>query len=445
MQSSGVTGSRTLRFDLASPAQRQALYSRLTEGQSVEARVLDELPDGRWALRLMGQTLSAEAHQTLLSGQLVHARVESLGPPLVLSLTGGLVAEDAALGRALRDLHLPYDLLHRTILRHLMARGVPVTRAALQSLHEHLSSLSAGTNASIAELEQQLAAILMLRGRGIPVTPDAVAGYLGALPSGQLGGLLASLAGLLSGFRQRPGTSGIKPAADAAASLLSQLSLTADDLDGDAVQTLLQRLGIDLEGQMASSLSSDQPDIGRLSGTLRPTLLSLIAQLETTDANNLPPGDRTALESLLNGARDLAIHLNTSQAINLPSKDSDGFHLQIPLLIDGAVTTIDVRITDGDGGGGRPIDPDNAMVFVDVALSGLGPIHIGLSVSERRASCTIRVDDDSKTLFLRDSEDDLRQTLQACGFAVASVAVQSRIDEQAPDVLPRTLGIDVRA
>ena len=78
----------TLRFDFSTDSQRQALFGRLKEGQTVEARVVDQVAEGKWAVRLMGQTLVAESRLALVPGQSVAARVETMGPPLVLSLTG---------------------------------------------------------------------------------------------------------------------------------------------------------------------------------------------------------------------------------------------------------------------------------------------------------------------------------------------------------------------
>jgi len=438
VQASGVIPSSTLRLDLASPSQRQALFSRLVEGQAVEARVLNQLSDGRWTLQLMGQTLTAESRQHLLAGQLVHARVHSLGPPLVLSLTGGLVAEDAALGRALRDLDLPDDDVNRTILRELIGRGAPVDRSAVQSLRDLLTSLPGTSGQSAdADIQRQLNVILMLRSRGIPVTPDAVASYLGGLPSGEIGGLMAAVADLLTGFRQRQAL----PAADTEdiARLLAELPADADGLDGDAIRMLVTRLGVDLEGQLAAALTS----AAHPQESLRPALLQLLARLMALDRTALSPADLTALDNLIGRANDLRSLLDTMQAVNLPSPETDGIHLQIPLHSGGRPQTVDVHISGNGKEKERPLDPDNVRIRLSVDLSGLGKVQIALAVTDGRAACTVRASDD-RTDFLRESEDVLRESLKSCGYGTASITIPG--SEEAPAVVDsRTIGIDVRA
>jgi len=109
-----------LRFNFTNESQKQALFNRLVEGQTLEARVMDEVSEGRWAVRFMGHTLVAESRLALAPGQRVNARVESMGPPLVLSLTGHTRAEDAAMDRAFQSLGLPDTAANRAIVRGLI-------------------------------------------------------------------------------------------------------------------------------------------------------------------------------------------------------------------------------------------------------------------------------------------------------------------------------------
>jgi hypothetical protein len=59
----------------------------LTVGQTVEARVLERLEDGRFIIRIGSSHLTAEAEPTLRPGQAMTLRVDSLNPRVLLSVT----------------------------------------------------------------------------------------------------------------------------------------------------------------------------------------------------------------------------------------------------------------------------------------------------------------------------------------------------------------------
>ncbi|MGA1198807.1 MAG: hypothetical protein ACO36I_20135, partial [Candidatus Latescibacterota bacterium] len=196
----------TLRFNFSTDSQRQALFGRLSEGQMLEARVVNEVSTGKWAVRLMGQTLVAESRLALEPGQTVAARVESLGPPLVLALTGHARAEETAMHRAFQSLGLADDATNRAILRGLIAKGMPIDREQVQALRHLLTGLLGTLNLDgVDVLERVIARSLFLQQQGMPVTPEALATYLSQLPPGVLGGLFADLAGVLRGVRLRQG------------------------------------------------------------------------------------------------------------------------------------------------------------------------------------------------------------------------------------------------
>ena len=58
----------------------------LSVGQTVEARVLERLEDGRFIIRIGSSHLTAEAEPTLKPGQAMTLRVDSLSPRVLLSV-----------------------------------------------------------------------------------------------------------------------------------------------------------------------------------------------------------------------------------------------------------------------------------------------------------------------------------------------------------------------
>lgn len=240
-----------LRFNFTNESQRQALFNRLVEGQTLEACVMDQVSEGRWAVRFMGHTLVAQSRLALVPGQQVIARVESLGPPLVLSLTGQTQAEDVAMNRAFQSLGLPDTAMNRAIVRGLIARGLAVDREAVQGLGTLLAGLEGVVDFEDVEaLEAVIARALFLRGQGLPVTLDTLETYLSQLPPGVLGGLFEGLVEMLRSFRgfgdaERDG-------------IIRGLALPdIGDLDGGGLQRLLRFFGVDIEGRLAAWLMGE--------------------------------------------------------------------------------------------------------------------------------------------------------------------------------------------
>ena len=224
------------------------------------------------------------------------------------------------------------------------------------------------------------------------------------------------------------------------------MPIDADQLDGDTLRRLVARLGIDTEGRLAAATLDDGWESDNQSaGALRPALLRLLTRLGSIDQSTLSRADRASLDTLLGRAGDLCLHLDSMQTVNIPSDDSDELHLQIPLLAEGSLTTADIRIAGNRGGKTQPVDPDNVRLAVDIDLSGLGPLQLGLSVVDRQVTCTIRVDDETRSQFIKGSKDGLRKALQACGYGVAAVSVRSRADLGPDETGARALGVDVRA
>ncbi|MGE5799351.1 MAG: hypothetical protein ACM337_03410, partial [Syntrophaceae bacterium] len=58
----------------------------LSVGQTLEARVLERLEDGRFIIRIGSSHFTAEAEPTLRPGQAMSLRVDSLSPRVLLSV-----------------------------------------------------------------------------------------------------------------------------------------------------------------------------------------------------------------------------------------------------------------------------------------------------------------------------------------------------------------------
>jgi hypothetical protein len=427
----------TLRLDFSTDSQRQALFGRLSEGQTVEARVVDQVAEGKWAVRLMGQTLVAESRLALAPGQNVAARVESMGPPLVLSLTGHARAEETAMNRAFQSLNLADDAVNRAIVRGLIAKGVPIDRNQVQALRQLLTGLQGALDLDNAEvLETVVSRTLFLQQQGMPVTPDALATYMSQLPPGVLGGLFGDLTGLLRGLRLRQNTElNLASLADQLADALPE----GGQLTAETLRKLVGDLGVDLEGRLAQWLLQGQDGLPEdVKDSLRGSLLRLLAQLEGLD------GENGQVQMLLGRVRDTLQTLDTMQAVNVPTENRDALVLQLPFMMDGQPTTADLQLYYQKRGDGQ-IDPNNLRFTLALDLSGLGPVRFELTAVNKRASLRIYAADETRAKFLEGELGDLQAGLENCGYAIADIACRvADARDDLPLDRPPTVGVDFR-
>lgn len=435
MQIQGATP--TLRLDFSTDSQRQALFGRLNEGQTIEARVVDQVAEGKWAVRLMGQTLVAESRLALAPGQNVAARVEDLGPPLVLSLTGHARAEETAMHRAFQSLGVADDVTNRAILRGLIAKGIPIDREQVQALRQLLTGLQGALDLGDAEiLETVVARALFLQQQGMPVTPDSLAAYMAQLPPGVLGGLFGDLAGLLRGLRLRQSAElNLAGLADQLADALPE----GGQLTAETLRKLVGDLGVDLEGRLAQWLLQGQDELPEdVRNSLRGALLRLLAQLEGVD------GADGQVQTLLGRVRDTLQTLDTMQAVNVPTDNREALLLQLPLMMDGQPTTAGLQLYYQKRGDGQ-IDPDNLRFTLAVDLSGLGPVRFELTAVNKRASLRIYAADDVRAKFLEGELEDLQTSLEGCGYAIADIVCGvTDAQDKVPVNKPPTVGVDFR-
>ena len=417
MQISGNTPSlNTLRFSLTSESQRESLLGSMREGQTIQARVVDELSTGRWAIRFMGHTLIAISRLSLRPGQVVETRVHELGPPLTLSISGRPGSEEAAVRDAIGQLGLKEDPNNRAILAALIRNGLPVDRREVQAIRDFLTGL--GGNPLLDNVDELVDRLLFLRGKGIPVTPDTLAAFWSSAPSGAMGSLLEGLADLLRAMDKRI-PENTRVSLD---NILKALTAGSGKPTPAQLKALLHRIGFDLEGQIASGKPVD---------TLKSTLLELLASSE-------------GLSSQEHGQiSDIVRFLNTLQAKSLQGDGSDPLHLQIPFVDGHTVAAADIQISRGGEDGS--VDPNRLSLSVSVCLSALGDIRVDLSSYDGVNTCAIRVANEETHKQVTAEIGDLSGALTRSGYPVPDIRVRIETEDPPAQAARPTLGVDFKA
>lgn len=450
------TSSRTLSLSFASEKDRATFFRSLREGQTVQARVVDQGPDGRWVLRIRGQDLLAESRLPLTRGQVVSARVEALGPPVVLSLIDGEAAGEEALSRALRDLGLDDDPAGRAVLGRMIARQLPLNGPAVQGIRDAL--LRMGLDLSDAEkVDRAVDAMFLLTSRSVPITPASLEAALTAFSPSTLGGMIGNLLDLIRSL-----SPGLRPPAEtelrALEETLSALLVSAEGLDAGDLRRLIDDLGLGLEGKLRA-LTEHPPEPlnpqGLSQTDLKAALLRLRAAL--SDPARIGADDAAdrrsdaALIETLRGRVDEALHrLEHLQLLNLPAQRDPAPHLllQIPLLFGQERTSADLRVFYAEKEGRRQIDPENARLLLGLDLAHLGRVEVDLRVTNRTADCRIGVEGEAQRDLFSEAQEDLRAGLEGCGYAVRRIACEVRPpapEEGAPEEGRTKIGLDVRA
>lgn len=441
------TPSHTLSLSFASEKDRAALLRSLREGQTLQARVVDRTPEGRWALRIRGQDLLTESRLPLVKGRVVSARVEALGPPLVLALLGGEAAGEEALSRALRDLGLDDDPASRAVLGRMIARKLPLNGPAVQDIREALARM--GLDLSDAEkVDRAIDAMLLLASRSVPITPASLEAALAASLPSTLGGMLGNLLDLIRGL-----SPGLRSQAEAELraleEALSVLLANAEGLDAEDLRRLLDDLGLGLEGKLRALTErpADSQDLQRLSQT---DLKAILLRLRAALSDPARTGDAALIETL-RGRVDEALHrLEHLQLLNLPAQRDPAPHLllQIPLLFGQERTSADLRVFYAEKEGRRQIDPENTGFLLGLDLAHLGRVEVDLRLTNRIVDCRIAVEGEAQRDLFSEAQGDLRAGLERCGYAVRRIACEVRPpapEEGAPEESRSRIGLDVRA
>jgi len=405
----------TLRFSFISEGERDVLLSRLTEGQTLQARVVEDLSDGRWALRFLGHTLVAESRLNLAKGQIVEARVQELGPPLVLSIAGRAGSESEAVGDALKRLGLPVDESHREILASLVREALPINRESVLELVTVMQQLD--TESLGLDLNELIERILLLRSKGVPVTPDALAAFFGSVSPAALGGVIEQVGDLLKAHARRIRN---ETALHLAFERIRSAVPNADNLDGKAVKAWIARLGFDLEHRLGNGTIDRLPEGNALRG--------LLGQLhEETDGADFLEHAIRMMDTLRLGA--------------LPGREGEDLRLQIPLVFGKEQTTIDLHLSREGNDADPTVDDRHYSMTLRVTLSELGEVHVTLTRHGDHTTCHVATADTHTAEWLRQASDELVDRLRTSGLNVGQISVRSVPTKQEE---PARVGIDLK-
>ncbi|RKY64993.1 MAG: hypothetical protein DRQ02_10770 [Candidatus Latescibacterota bacterium] len=123
----GSSRSDSLKLALLPPAEAERFFSKLHSGQILQGRILWKLPDKKYLIHLLGRNLIAHGPERFSEGDYVTLRVESLGPPIVMSLSQETPAaeESEVVARILRKLKLPDSKLWRSLVSRALKNKKP--------------------------------------------------------------------------------------------------------------------------------------------------------------------------------------------------------------------------------------------------------------------------------------------------------------------------------
>jgi hypothetical protein len=445
--------SRTLRLSSSSEREKAAFLQSLREGQTLQARVVDQGPDGKWTLRIQGRDLLADSRLPLEPGQWVSARVESAGPPVVLAILEDNAGEaGATLSRALKDLGLEDDVGGRAVLERMIARQLPLDRATVERLRDALAR--AGVDPTDrAGAGRTLDALLLLDSRSVPATSAGLAAAMAGTTPFELGGMLGGLLDMIRGLARDtkvPISADIREFERS----LTDLLTSAEGLSEGDVRRMVRNLGLSLEGRLralaeGAGSADDLADLTR--GDLKAALLRLEAALR--DPGRLAgseAGERDLLAALGDRVGGAIRGLEHLQILNLPARHDPNplLCLPIPLLFGGERVNGELRLFgEGRGAEGR-IDPDHVRLVLRLDLAHLGPVTVDLRIEGRSVACRIGVAGEAQRKLFQEGQEGLKAGLSECGYTVGRIACEIGPEpesETGPAQEAAKIGLDVRA
>ena len=442
---------RTLNLSFESEGEKASFLQSLREGQTLQARVVDQAADGRWILRIRGKELMAESRMPLSKGAVVSTRVERLGPPVVLFVLGGDTQQKGALSRALKDLGLEDDPAGRAVLGRMIAKGLSLDGRTVQRLRDGL--IQAGINISDAVgVNRTVDAMLLLNSRSVPITSSTLGTAMASPAPQELGVLLGNLLDLIRGLYRGTGSS-VDSEMKSFEKTLVDLFVGAEMISGGELRRMVQNLGLGMEGKLR--MMTEKPES---TGTLqhlfqtdmKAALLRLGAILsDPKHIGGLDAGDAALLETLKGRVGQALGHIEHLQLLNLPARDPDPhLYLQLPVRFGEEGTTVDLRVFYSEQEGQRKIDPENVRLVMRLDLTHLGKVEVDLRIANRIVDCRIDVDDEAQRALFNAGSDDLKAGLEGSGYQVRKLGCEVRpaqSEEGGSEEGGTKIGLDVRA
>ena len=294
---------------------KETLLQALKEGDLLQGRVVKQLNDETWMIRVAGRDIVARSSTALVEGRVISARVDALGPPVFLTLLGGGILTDPeeALSRMLLQSGIRDDPLHRAVVLRMMESGLQITGAEVEAVRQALIRLKASAGPKLRDVIDQ---ILRLRARSVPINDETMTLTLPEDGGLSLGQTVDQLFQDLATFTH--GDAEVKDLLDR----MVRLFIDSDVIDEESVRRGIVDGGLNLEAKLLALLEAadGQPEIG---DDLKSLLFALRDLLSTRLTGAISEDERHHIASLLNRLDD-TLHLIASfQMTNLPQKTPD--------------------------------------------------------------------------------------------------------------------------
>lgn len=409
------SGQQASSLQGTSPASQISDYTSLfSKGEIVEGTILST-SNGRAEVEFKGVQLTADSGLQLKSGQQIRAMVEDVDAGKVhLRLLDSSAEMASAEGRILKGLGLDsMSAENRAALQQLLESGVPATR-------ENISLLASAINLFGQDRAAGVASLMAMAG---PVS--ATTALLMEAASRDPSLIAAALARIL--IRLTGQSTAEEKAEGAKATGLSEkiAALIGRGIQSNPIE-FLDKLGIGYENALARKLlnfSDDQTqgNSDKLRGGLRGELL------EQLKSGNLT--DQTFRES----AGKALFLLDVLGISTLP--ENDEMTIAFPWMFgqNSGAMTMKVRGRAARDGTFR-LDPDNCEVNLELEMSSLGHVGIGILMVDSALRVVIRAGDSEELKALEaESEFLVRALEQSQRYRVASLDFRIQSDKSGED------------
>lgn len=282
-----------------------------------------------------------------------------------------------------------------------------------------LARVLAGVLENLGALDRAQAAV-QLTATNVPLTESATRALLNLfLARSTLGTDL----GAVQNFLEQAAAAGAFPRAQAAeiSTLISRLLLTDESQLRAVVEQLVQRAGQSYEAQLAKGLAN-----GDVEAFLR----------SASDDLRLALGRMRNNEGLTNFFRAQGqlglFHESVDSAVerllagllqNLRGLDQAYLFMELPIDPRSPFRHGQVHFFGDQRNGRKRFDPKNVTAIIDLSLTRLGDVWVGLNVFQGQCSCTFRVAEEAAATAIRENSGELITALSEAGYSSASVHI----------------------